>query len=158
MAHQIDKIDTRIINFLKINGRMRNTEIAKKLGISESSVRNRLNQLISENYIQIVAVVNHNKLGYNILGSISLKVDVSKARHIANDLRKIDAFYYIARLTGAMDFDIEFNLKSQEDFRDLIDQIAEIDGVHQINSSIRIELVKHQYDWELQNSQDSLIQ
>ena len=53
-----DQIDCRMIELLQKDGRISNTDIAKKIGISEATVRTRLNRLIEEEYIQIVAVSN----------------------------------------------------------------------------------------------------
>ena len=58
---KIDKIDCRMIELLQKDGRISNTEIAKQIGISEGTVRTRLNRLIKEEYIQIVAVSNPMK-------------------------------------------------------------------------------------------------
>jgi len=63
MKVKIDQTDCKIIELLQQDGRMPNTMIAKKLGISEATVRSRLNRLTKEEYIQIVAVSNPLKLG-----------------------------------------------------------------------------------------------
>ncbi|MGD8392813.1 MAG: winged helix-turn-helix transcriptional regulator, partial [Desulfobacterales bacterium] len=59
-----DQIDCRMIELLQKDGRIPNTDIAKEIGISEATVRSRLNRLIEEGYIQIVAVSNPIKLGF----------------------------------------------------------------------------------------------
>ncbi len=53
---KLDHLDCEMISLLQKDGRIPNTEIAKKLGISEATVRTRLTRLIAEEYIQIVAV------------------------------------------------------------------------------------------------------
>ena len=42
----LDQIDCQMIELLQKDGRIPNTEIAKKLGVSEATVRSRLNRLI----------------------------------------------------------------------------------------------------------------
>ena len=64
----IDSIDSKMINFLQKDGRLSNTDMAKNLGISEATVRSRLKRLIDEEFIQIVAVSNPFKLGFEIAG------------------------------------------------------------------------------------------
>ena len=44
----IDAIDCQMIRLLQKDGRISNTEIAKQIGISEATVRTRLNRLIRE--------------------------------------------------------------------------------------------------------------
>ena len=72
---KIDKTDSEIIKMLQKDGRLSNTTIAKKLGVSEATVRARLNRLIDEEYIQIVAVGNPIKLGFDIVGMIRFEID-----------------------------------------------------------------------------------
>ena len=73
----LDQIDCQMIELLQKDGRIPNTEIAKRLGVSEATVRSRLNRLIEEEYIQIEAVSNPIKLVYKILGVLRIKVDIN---------------------------------------------------------------------------------
>ena len=52
----LDKTDIAIIGHLQVDGRRAFTAIAKVLGISEASVRQRVARLLRTNIIQIVAV------------------------------------------------------------------------------------------------------
>ncbi len=61
----LDPVDCQMIQLLQKDGRISNTEIAKNIGISEATVRTRLNRLIEQEYIQIVAVGNPIKLGFD---------------------------------------------------------------------------------------------
>ena len=148
MKIAIDDIDARIIHALKQNGRVPNTEIAKQLNLSEAAVRKRLKRLVEEEIIQIVAVVNHLKLGYELEGNIKIKIDTTKAANVKRRLNELESVWYIAYLTGAADFDVEFNVQSQEEMRTLIEQINAIDGVREVATSLRLQLVKNRYDWE----------
>ena len=148
MRDNIDEIDSKIIHLLKQNGRMRNTELAKKLKISETAIRKRLQRLFDNEIIQVVAIVNHRKVGYGIEGNIKIKIDTKKTERIIQKLEIIDALWYIALLTGGADFDVEFSVKSQGDLKDLLANINNIDGVINAEPSFRLQLVKNRYDWE----------
>ena len=152
MIQKVDVIDIRIIELLKLDGRMPNTEIAKKLKISETTIRKRLKKLIGQEIIQIVAVVNHDKFGEEILGNIKIKADNKKSDNIIKGLNKLDGVWYIAHLTGAADFDIEFNLKTHHELRDLLAAINKIDGVIKTETSFRLQLIKNRYDLETPKS------
>ena len=60
----LDQLDCQMIELLQKDGRISNTDIAKQIGMSEATVRTRLNRLIQEEFIQIVAVSNPIKLGF----------------------------------------------------------------------------------------------
>lgn len=148
MNLSIDDIDTEIINQLKKNGRTPNTEIANSLNLSEAAIRKRLKRLLDEEIIQVVAVVNRKKLGYEIEGNIKITCDIKKTEHVKGELAILERVWYIAQTTGSDDFDVEFNARSQEDLRALIEEISQIDGVLKTGVSIRLQLVKNRNDWE----------
>ncbi len=148
MRDNIDDVDSKIIHLLKKNGRTPNTELAKKLKISETAIRKRLKRLFENEMIQVVAVVNHRKIGYKLEGNIKIKIDTKKTEQIIRELEVIDALWYIALLTGNADFDVEFSVKSQGDLKGLIADINRIDGVITVEPSFRLQLVKNRYDWE----------
>jgi len=144
----IDETDWAIIGLLRENGRLPNTEIAKGLKISEAAVRKRLKRLIDEEIVRVAAVVNHLKLGYELEGNIKIRIDVKKTEHVKEELNRIDSLWYIAHLTGASDFDVEFSVGSQEELRALMARIGAIDGVVATETSVRLQLVKNLYDRE----------
>ena len=148
MRDNIDEVDSKIIHLLKQNGRMQNTQLAKKLKISETAIRKRLKRLFDNEMIQVVAIVNHHKFGYKIEGNVKIKIDTKKTEQVTQKLEAIDDLWYIAQLTGAADFDVEFSVKSQGDLKDLLANINNIDGVINAEPSFRLQLVKNRYDWE----------
>ena len=148
MRKPIDKIDAELICILQNDGRMPNTEIAKKMNIAESTVRKRLKRLLNEKIIQIVAVGDPYKLGFWLSGTMKITIEMKKADEVIHQLKKIDQIWYIALATGGTDLDIEFNVNSLEEFRNLVFyQINQIDGVIRTESAMIIEYAKRRYDW-----------
>ena len=152
MEKTIDRIDAKIIGLLQKNGRMPNTEIAKLTGISETTVRYRLQRLINEEYIQIVAVGNPFKLGFSMAGTIQIKIDIKKTELVVQALKTLDDLWYIARTMGFSDFETEYYVKSIEQLRQLIDTINAIDGVLHTETSMVLEYIKERYDWGTQQN------
>ena len=144
----LDEIDNEIVELLRENGRMPNTEIAEKLNMSETAIRKRLKRLLKEELIQIVGVVNLRKLGYEIEGNIKIKTDNKKSQQVKESLMKMKRIWYIAYVTGAADFDVEFNAKSQSELHDIVEGVNQIDGVISSEISIKLQVVKNSYDWE----------
>ncbi len=144
----LDKIDCQIIEFLQKDGRMPNTDIARKLGVSESTVRVRVNRLIEEEYLQIVAVSNPIKLGFGVVGDIRMHVNIKKMDSILKELRELKALWFIVCSTGNVDVIAEFVVESMDDLRDLIfEKINKIDGVRSTETNIFMQFVKRRYDW-----------
>jgi len=149
MHINIDHTDRKIIELLQKDGRMPNTVIAKKLKISEATVRSRLNRLIKEKYIQIVAVSNPLKLGFDIVGMLKIDVDVKKVESVSEELNKIDQIWYIVHTTGSSDIYAEFNANSINELNDFISQkIHKIDGIIKTETSLVLKYIKRRYDWK----------
>jgi Lrp/AsnC family transcriptional regulator for asnA, asnC and gidA len=118
------------------------------LGISEATVRSRLNRLIEEEYIQIVAVSNPMKLGFEIVGNIRIHVDIRKMNTIIQELKKLKSLWFIVQTTGGTGIDTEFVVKSLEELNELIfDKINQIDGIIRTETTLFLKYVKRQYDW-----------
>jgi len=144
----IDSIDCRIIELLQKDGRVSNIEIAKSIGISEATVSTRLQRLIQEKYIQIVAVSNPRKLGFKVVGTIHIHIELNKLDRIIRKLKQIKALWNIVQTTGGSGIDTEFVLKSMDELNGLIfNRINQIDGVIRTDTTLFLKYVKRKYDW-----------
>lgn len=144
----IDHLDFKMIALLQKDGRLSNIEIAKKVGTSEATVRNRLKRLIEEGYIQIVAVANPFKLGFEITGDLYIHAEMKKIDDVTKELKKLNELWYIVMTTGETNINAEFIVKSREDLNDLIfKKISRIDGVLRTEVSIIMKYLKRSYDF-----------
>lgn len=144
----IDATDKSMIDLLQKDGRLSNTDIAKRLGISEATVRTRLKRLLDEEYIQIVAVSNPFKLGFEIAGDLYIHIEINKIDRVITELKKINELWYIVTTTGDANINAEFVVKSLQDLNDLVyNKISKIDGVRRVESSVIMEFVKRNYDY-----------
>jgi Lrp/AsnC family transcriptional regulator for asnA, asnC and gidA len=146
--NKIDQTDVKIIKLLQKNGRMSNTEIAKNAGISETTVRYRMQKLIKEKYIEITAIIDPMKLGNGIEGTIRIQADIKQMQQVTKALKLIPELFYVARVSGKADFDTSFFVKNMNEARILIDRINLIEGVMDTDMSTVLEYVKERYDYE----------
>ena len=144
----LDQTDCEMIKLLQVDGRLSNTAMAKELNVSEATVRTRLNRLIEEEYIQIVAVSNPLKLGFDVVGILRINVDIKKIDDVTRELEKLRPVWFIVHATGKSDIYTEFIAESMEELNALIyDQIYKIDGVIRTETSLILKYVKRRYDW-----------
>ena len=143
---EIDQIDSKIIGLMQKDGRLPNIEIAKKTGIAEATVRARLKRLIEKEIIQIVAVSNPFKLGFEMAGDLYIQVEMKKVDKVIEKLRKIRSLWYIVMTTGEANINAEFVVKTRDELNDLIfNQISPIDGVIRIETSVIMRFDKRDY-------------
>ena len=113
----IDGLDGRIISLLQKDGRISNTDIAKRLDVSEATVRGRIRRLIDDEIIQIVAVSNPLKLGFEITGDLYIHADLKKIDHVLAELSSINELWYIVMTTGEASINAEFVVRSLPELR-----------------------------------------
>jgi Lrp/AsnC family transcriptional regulator for asnA, asnC and gidA len=144
----LDQIDCQMIELLQKDGRISNTDIAKEIGLSEATVRTRLNRLIKDKFIQIVAVSNPIKLGFKIVGNIRIHIEIKKMDRIIKELKNLKPLWFIVQTTGGTGIDTEFVVKSLDELNKLIfEKINKIDGVIKTDTSLFLNYIKRQYDW-----------
>ena len=144
----LDQVDRGMIRLLQKDGRMPIVTLAKALGISETTARTRLKRLINDEIINVVAVSNPIKLGFEIIGSLKLNIDLKKKSAILEKLKKIDQLNYIALTTGGTDIDVEFIARSLDQFKTLIfEEICAIEGVNSSQTLLIVEIVKNTWDY-----------
>ncbi len=86
MAFQLDSVDNNILELVQKNGRITNVELAEAVGLSPPPCLRRLRALETNGIITgYKALVNKQKLGYNISAIIVAKLLVTKQETI-NDM------------------------------------------------------------------------
>lgn len=144
----IDELDAKIIAILQSDGRMSNTEIGKSLGVSEATIRGRIRRLIDDEIIQIVAVSNPLKLGFEITGDLYINVDIAKMEKVISSISEFKELWYIVSTTGSSNLNAEFVVKNLEELHDLVyDRLSKIDGIQKVETSVIIKYVKRRYDF-----------
>jgi Lrp/AsnC family transcriptional regulator, regulator for asnA, asnC and gidA len=147
MVKNIDRIDARILRLLNANGRIPNTEISKRTGIAEATVRYRIQRLVREGYIQIVAVADPLKLGFEFAGCLKIAVDSQYIAEVGRRLETMDELWYVARVLGAADFMAAYNARSSRTQQELIEKIRSLEGVQAVAQSTVVERIKDGYNW-----------
>ncbi len=144
----IDELDAKIISILQGDGRMSNTDIAKMLDVSEATIRGRIKRLTEDEIIQIVAVSNPLKLGFEITGDLYITVDMKKMDNVIAELRNFRELWYIVATTGRFNINAEFVVSDLEALNDLVyNRLSHIDGIEQIETSVIMKYIKRRYDF-----------
>lgn len=110
----MDGLDTRIVDILQKDGRASNAGIAREVGVSEGTVRRRLKRLVQEEYIQVVALPDPVKMGYESQALVGVQVDPDKIDQVADDLAELSEVNWVAVTTGSYDIFAWATLQSAE--------------------------------------------
>ena len=109
-----DKLDRKIISILREDGRASNAGIARKVGVSEGTVRRRLKNLVEEEYIQVVALPDAVKMGNSSQALLGVQVDPDKVDVVADAIKSLPGVTWVAVTTGSYDIFAWATLPSAE--------------------------------------------
>lgn len=148
MGISFDEIDRRIIDQLRIDGRKSFTEIAKRVNLSEASVRSRYQRLRDNGIVQIVAMPDPILLGA-LETHLALQVRGVPLDEVIKTLISIPEVRYVASGLGSYDLIVNLYALSSRAMADaVIDKIRRLKGVETIDSMTVHESVKDSYVWE----------
>ena len=146
----LDELDQRVIKILQADGRRPNTEIARELRVSETTVRKRIAQLVSRGLINIVAVPTPRAVGMNLSAIIGFSVELPKLHEISEELKRQREVRYIGVSTGRYDIIVEAFFFDQRHFLDFIStRLGRMEGITSLETSVILDVVKFSYEWEI---------
>lgn len=140
----VDEIDLAILKYLQEDASMPFTEIARRLKLSESTVRKRVERMRREGIIKkFTAIVDPSKLGLNAVAIIGIDVDPSRLLDVAQKLCEIPEIRYVATSTGDHMIIVEAWVRDTKELAKVIsEKIGTIDGIKKICPSIVLEKLK----------------
>lgn len=143
----LDKTDIAIISHLQADGRRAFTTIAKDLGISEASVRQRVSRLLRTKVIQIVAVSSPLDLGL-IWAQVHLRVKGERIEAVAEAVAQLPQVDYVSICAGDFDIIVGLVAHDREELLDvLVNQIRTIPGIEQAGFVLNLKTLKDNYEW-----------
>jgi Lrp/AsnC family transcriptional regulator, leucine-responsive regulatory protein len=145
--HDLDAIDCRIVAALQADGRLSNTDLAERVGLSASPCLRRVKRLERDGYIDAYrAVLQRERIGLGFSVFVGVKIEGH-----ANDqaltfekavlaMPEVVAFHLVS---GEVDYFLEVVLPDLEHYRQfLITKLLELPIVREVRSNIAIQTLK----------------
>ena len=143
----LDQINKDIVEQLQQDGRRSYATLAKAVGLSEPAVRQRVQKLLDNGVMQIVAVTDPLMLGFARQAMIGIRAD-GDLRAIADQLAALEEIDYVVICTGSFDLLVELVVSDDEQLLDILnDAIRSIPGVRDTEVFVYLKLVKQTYTW-----------
>ena len=136
----MDPIDAEIIKVLQNDGRASNAGIARKLMVSEGTVRRRLKKLVKDEFIQIIALPDPRKMGYESQALLGVQVEPDKIGDVANNLSGLTEVNWVAITTGTYDVFAWVTLSSAEALGLFLrNDVGTISGVRKTETFVNLD-------------------
>jgi Lrp/AsnC family transcriptional regulator for asnA, asnC and gidA len=143
-AMLLDELDEKLISLLQTDGRASNIELAKKVGVSEGTIRRRFRNLIKDEVIKVVAIPDPAKLGRGTTALVGLQVEPSLVDPVAVELAEVPEVQYVSVTTGAYDIFIWVALASPEELSTFLrTRVGAIEGVRRTETFVNLSIRKN---------------
>ena len=143
---RLDRTDRRILQELQIDGRLANTLLAERVGLSESACLRRVRQLEEHGVIErYAAVLNAAQLGLSVsfMIRITLKAQTDRDLHTFEEaVSRIAEVAECHLLTGEADYVLRVVARGAADFERLHSKVlTKLPGVARVDSSLVLRTV-----------------
>jgi len=141
---ELDGLDKRILDFLQEDGRLSYRQIAGVLGVSVSTVSERVRKMHEGGLIKkFTVLLDPEELGLDcsITVLIKIKPGYDPAR-VGEKIAEIEKTCYVYQITGEFQLLVISRTNVKKDARELLGKIAKIKGVESINSSWILHTIK----------------
>ena len=116
-------LNRQIVKMLQNDGRRPYREIADALGVSEGTVRNRVQSMKSAGALRIVALVDPTEVRYQADAIVGIKVAPNHSVDmVAKRLGKSADVVYILWVSGRFDLLVEIVTNNMHNFHDFLEQ------------------------------------
>jgi Lrp/AsnC family transcriptional regulator for asnA, asnC and gidA len=143
----IDSVSKAIIEQLQEDGRRPYAAIGKAVGLSEAAVRQRVQKLLDQGVMQIVAVTDPLTVGFRRQAMVGITVE-GDVQPVADALAEMGEVEYVVVTAGSFDLLIEIVCEDDDHLLELISKrIRALPGVRSTESFVYLKLRKQTYTW-----------
>jgi DNA-binding Lrp family transcriptional regulator len=142
----LDKTDERILKNLMVDARLSARQLALKLGMSTVTVLSRIKKLEKEKIIKgYTALIDHEKLGYNLTAIIEIIAKKDKILDIEVELSKIENVCGVYDITGNTDTLVIAKFKSRNELSEFVKGLASIQNIENTITHVVLNTAKEDF-------------
>ena len=142
----MDDTDKKIITEYLKDARVSYREVAKRLQLAVGTVLTRTKKLENDGIIESYsAVLNHDKLGYEIIAISEITVSKGKLTEVENAIAKLSPTCAVYDVTGENDVIIISKFKSRDEMSDFTKKLLSMSNVERTNSKIVLNTIKEDF-------------
>ena len=144
----MDEIDHQILIALQKDGRTPFTKIAKKTGVSESTIRARYASMVEAKIVNTVSIVDPFALGFHAPAIIALKIEPGQIDEVGIAIRDFPEVSYQVMVLGFYDMIVEVYCRDIPHLTSFImDDLQSIPGIQSTETLMVGKMYKLSYLW-----------
>jgi len=146
----LDSADIKIIALLQANVRRTNASIAREVGVSETTVKKRVDRLIDSGVLRTLAVVNPEAVGLMADVLVGIRVQPGTTFAVGDALSTMAETVYVGYVTGRFDIIAQVLVSDpQELLHFMSTRITHIEGIVSLETFFIMHNSKIDYEWKL---------
>jgi Lrp/AsnC family transcriptional regulator for asnA, asnC and gidA len=149
---RLDAVDTGLIEALQKNGRESFRSIARRLGVSEATIRARYARLCADNILQVTGVTNQLGLGFE--GAMVGIRTAGAPAAVADRISRWDEADYVVVTAGQFDLLVEVVCSDRRQLLEVTNRMRALDGVRSTETFLYLDMWKQLYEWGARVSED----
>ncbi|MQY31779.1 Lrp/AsnC family transcriptional regulator [Nocardia aurantia] len=126
-------LDARILDQLRLDGRIGRNELSARLGVSRPTVSKRLDALLESGHTRVVGIVHPATVGLEALAHVSVSVE-QPVRQVAARVAALPEVPYVSLISGRYPLIAEIRCGDAAELAAALDRIRSIDGVRDTNT------------------------
>lgn len=144
----LTELDRVIIDQLQRDGRRPYTRMAKDLGVAESTIRSRTEQLIKRGVLQVVGVTDPLRLGYDQMAMVGVRCESDRLLAVADEVAALSEVTYVVITAGTFDLLVETVCRDNAELLSfLADRLRRIPGVVSTETFVYLRIAKQSFHW-----------
>jgi Lrp/AsnC family transcriptional regulator for asnA, asnC and gidA len=153
----MDEVDRLILQALQEDGRTPFTQIAKKAGVSETTIRSRYRNLVDEGVVHTVSIVDPFALDFQAPAMIGISTEPGMIEGVAKAVSELPEVSYLVLTLGAYDLLVEVYCRNLQHLTNLVtQQIQLIPGVRATETLMVAKIYKLSYRWSPASDSDDI--
>lgn len=143
---QLDEVDRAIIVALQRDGRAPYTRLGSEVGLSEAAARQRVQRLVDQGVMQVVAVTNPLADGRRRMAMIGIRAE-GPTDDIADELQQMEDIDYLVVTAGSYDLMAEVVTADDASLLAITNRIRAVPGVTTTETFVYLDLRKQTFAW-----------
>jgi Lrp/AsnC family transcriptional regulator for asnA, asnC and gidA len=146
----VNKVDLQLIACLQQDPRASYATISREIGLSESTVKRRIESLLESGTITLTMIPNFARIGYVSMAFVGLTIDPARTASVAETLVGYPEVTFVTVTLGRYDvvvFVVERSLNRLAEV--IMNRIALIDGVRKTETIVAPGVRKAIEDWKI---------
>jgi DNA-binding Lrp family transcriptional regulator len=136
-----------VIALLQQDGRRPFSDMARDLGVGESSVRRTVRRLLDDDVIAVTAVANPRLLGLEAIAWVGMTVNWREASGLRDALLEVRGVDYVVTTTGRFNVMAEISARDLNDLAERIGIVRHLPGIASTESFVYLDLFHEEYQW-----------